>query len=98
MKEARTYGAVNFDYRGDPRSVADWRFRGCLPEMLAKMARDPAKLCGCLDDVSAVNVVGVLHNEMLDLVLKGSRFFRIQGDLTLPFAWPHERTIERFGS
>jgi hypothetical protein len=77
MKKTWAYGAVYFDYGGDPRCVTDRRFGFGMAEMFAKAACDSTKLGGRFNDVFALDVSFMLLDKPLDLLFKGSRFLRV---------------------
>ena len=66
--------------------------------MLAEPAGNPPQLCCPFRNVSAADIVAMLHNQLLNFILKPGNFFLRQRNLTLSLSWPNQRPIECFRS
>src|SRR5882757_5731624 len=56
MKEAGPHRSVYFYHRGDPRSIANGRFRKHLAQVLSKAPHNAPELLRTLHDVSRTNL------------------------------------------
>jgi hypothetical protein len=64
--------------------------------MFVEASRDTPKLLFRFHDVFAANIVGMLHNELLDFVVKLGNFPHAQGNLALSVSRPHQGSVESF--
>src|ERR1700733_8322654 len=62
--------------------------------MLAKPAGNPSQLCRPFRDVAPADIAAMLHDQLLNLVLKPANLLLRQRDLALSLPWPNQCSIE----
>ncbi len=96
MEKARPDGAVDFNDGRNPGCIATWSLGSDLSQMLAEAASDPPELRRRLGYKFLSYIVGMFHNEPLDVIVERGYFIRRQCNLTLSLSGPYQGPIESF--
>src|ERR1700685_3950449 len=62
--------------------------------MLPEPAGNPTQLCCPFRGVCSTDIAAMLHNQLLNLVLKPGNFLLRQRDLALSLSWPNQSPVE----